>query len=295
MGREIKRVALDFNAPIGEVYAGFLNPHHVATKCEECDGSGSSPEARRLKDLWYGYVPFKPEDRGSIPFTPEDGAVRAFAERNISHAPDYYGRGELAIQREARRLCEHWNGSWSHHLNEGDVAALVKAGRLYDLTHTFDPVKRWQPKDPPYVPTPREVNIWSISGFGHDAINQWVCVNAECERSGAPNQCAACDGEGEHWPSPEAKKLYEDWTPVPLPAGEGYQLWSTTTEGTPMTPVFATPEDLALYCSSHAISTFGSETANYDTWLKFISGPAWAPSMIGHDGGVESGVAASVR
>ncbi len=41
MGREIKRVALDFDWPIGEVWTGFLNPYYAEqVKCPTCDGLG---------------------------------------------------------------------------------------------------------------------------------------------------------------------------------------------------------------------------------------------------------------
>jgi hypothetical protein len=34
MGRELKRVALDFNWPIGEIWHGYLNPY--STRKREC-------------------------------------------------------------------------------------------------------------------------------------------------------------------------------------------------------------------------------------------------------------------
>lgn len=89
MGRELKRVPLDFDWPLQKVWSGFRNPLHCAINCAACDGSGYSPEAKRMKDLWYGYVPFKPEDRGSIPFTPDDKVVHDFAERQIQRTPNF--------------------------------------------------------------------------------------------------------------------------------------------------------------------------------------------------------------
>jgi hypothetical protein len=54
--------------------------------------------------------------------------------------------------------------------------------------------------------------------------------------------------------------------------------------------VFATPEELARYCADNGVSSFGSDTASYETWLKFINGPAWAPSAVMQDGVMRSGV-----
>ena len=247
-------------------------------RCAECGETGYSPEARRLADMWYGKVPFSPADRGSTPFTSTDVVVRAFAEKNVQHAPHYYGAGDMAIQREAQRLCELFNSQWMHHLSTDDVTALVAADRLRDLTHTFTAKDGWKQKNPLHVPSPREVNEWSIKGFGHDTINQHVCVSAACKRGGVSATCPTCDGEGDIWPSPEAKLAYEDWRPFEPPAGDGYQIWETVSEGSPISPVFSTAHDLAAHM---ATTRWGADQGtSFETWLKFIEGPGWAPSMI---------------
>lgn len=292
MGRELKRVPLDFAWPENKPWQGYLNPHYAKShNCSECDGSGSSPDARRLKDQWYGNAPFRPEDRGSTPFTPEHPAVRAFAERNVAHAPEYYGGGEAAILREAWRLADLFNRRWSHHLNADDVAALIEGGRLMDLTHTFSPETRWQPKEPPYVPTPEEVNVWSISGgLGHDSINQWIVVGAECKRLGINPECLHCKGEGTIWDSLEDEQAAEDWERSEPPGGDGYQIWETVSEGSPISPVFATPEELARHMAGKQWG--GDKGTSYETWLTFITGPGWAMSMISDGNGLRSGVEA---
>lgn len=289
MGREVRRVPLDFEWPTSKVWEGFLNPLHVAKKCAACDGSGYSPEAKHLRDLWYGHAPFKPEDRGSVPFTPEHKAIRTLAERNHKSAPHLCP----SIQGEAERLCCHYNGGWNHHLNADDVAALIEAGRLYDFTHTWTQKDRWQPKIPAVIPTPQQVNDWSIGGVGHDSINNWVCIKAECKRLGVSDTCSICTGEGEIWPSEKAKQAYEDWQQTPPPKGDGYQIWETVSEGSPISPVFSTPEALARHMAK---TRYGADTGtSYETWLKFILGPGWAPSMVMQNGRMESGVSAVVK
>ncbi len=294
MGRELRRVPLDFDWPINKIWDGFENPLHIATKCGVCDGSGSSGPARRLKDTWYGNAPFRPEDRGSTPFLTTDEVIVARATSNVTRSPEYYGRGEQAIEREARRLCGLFNGQWSHHLNDDDVYALIVEGRLFDFTHCWSPKKhRWQPRVPFVLPTAREVNAWSLCGFGHDLINQWICVRAECKRVGVPHECLVCKGEGEHWPSAAAKQAYEDWQPTPPPTGEGFQMWQTVSEGSPISPVFATARELADYLVANPYGIDKGTTA--EQWLKFIEGPGWAPSMMGTaETGLMTGVQAVV-
>jgi hypothetical protein len=247
MGREIRRVPLDFAWPLKKVWEGFLNPHYVAETCAVCGGSGSSKEMNHLKDLWYGYAAFKPEDRGSVRFEHDNYVIRSIAERNVNNAPEYYGKGEGAVQSEARRLCLHFNRRWCYHLNQDDVDALVEGGRLYDFTHEWKQGEGWTPKPWVQNPTAAEVNEWSLAGLGHDSINQWIVCKAECARHGWPTECSACNGEGDRWPSEEAKAVYEAWEQADPPAGDGWQMWETVSEGSPVTPVFATSEELVWH------------------------------------------------
>lgn len=307
MGREIKRVPLDFAWPRDTTWGGYINPFtNQSTQCPHCAGHGSSPEARRLTDQWYGNAPFRPEDRGSKPWKPEDAPVREFAERNCRGNPVFYGSSESAVVTEARRMCALWNAAWCHHLNADDVAALLAENRLWDFTRTprtdaqreIVRQKRagggnsWLPENNGYIPTPEEVNEWSLRGLGHDSCNQWICVRAECKRLGVPNKCAHCDGEGSIWPTHEIKQLAEDWKDVEPPIGDGYQLWETVTEGSPISPVFATPEALAdwLATSSDYKWRQNDEGVTRDQWLKFINGPGWAPSVMAVGGQFLNGV-----
>lgn len=293
MGRELKRVPLDFDWPMNKPWAGFVNPYYAAIKCESCDGSGYSPAAKRIADRWYGDAPFHPIETGSNPFTYEHPAVREFAERNVRNSPEYYGTDKDAITREAVRLAAMWDRQWCHHLSDDDVAALVAEGRLVDFTHTWTKEKGWKPKDPPYMPTAQEVNVWSLQPMGHDSINRWICVRAACKRQGIEVSCSHCDGEGEAWPSKEHKRLYETWERLELPEGDGYQIWETVSEGSPISPVFATPEELASYMAAHPWG--GDDGTSAETWLKFIMGPGWSVSMVMDDNRLKNGVTAAVE
>lgn len=271
MGREIKRVPMNFDWPIGTVFGGFLNPFYKQSiKCPQCE-NGYSPEAKRLTDMWYGNAPFRPEDRGSKPFQHFEPAILEMAERHVKMSPGFYGSGILATQREARRLCELFNKAWSHHLNEDDVRALIDGNRLWDFTHTWVNGKGWVDKEPKVIPTPREVNEWSLRGMGHDSCNQWICIQAECKRLGYETTCKKCNGSGEMWPSEKIKLQAERWKPTEPPTGDGWQLWETVSEGSPISPVFTTPELLARWLAESPEYTWQTDKGTtYDQWLAFI-------------------------
>lgn len=277
MGREIKRVPLDFNHPLNQVWPGYLMPDTLdENKCPDCQ-NGYSPQAQHLHDLWYGHLPFDPASTGSAPLTPASPPVRAFAERNIANAPDFYGRGEHAIVREATRLANLWNGQWCHHLAQQDVDALVEAGRLRDFTHTWVKGDGWVEKDPKVTPTAQQVNDWSLGGFGHDSINAMITVRARCEREGSPVECATCQGHSTLEAYPGQRAQAEAWERSEPPTGEGWQLWETVSEGSPISPVFATAEELAAWMSD---PERGRNWVPQDVAAKFIA-DGWAPSFVG--------------
>lgn len=248
MGRELKRVPLDFQWEIGKLWSGYVNPHKIH-ECRECEGLGWSKEYNILKDEWYygGKTEWRPN-----PF------------------------------REGSR---YNSVAWSHNLDQEDVDALVEAGRLWDFTRVpindeqrevvrqkiANGENSWLPFDNEYRPTAQEVNEWSLKGMGHDSLNCSVVIQARLAKEGKSHLCSNCDGTGENWQSEKAKELYENWEKYDPQTGEGFQLWSTTSEGNPMTPVFGSLEDLCTYCESEKVSVFGSNTATKEEWMKMLS------------------------
>jgi len=328
MGRELKRVAMDFDWPMNKTYEGFLNPFYQFCKnCPFCQGSGESAASKRFSDQWYGKDeknPFRPEDNGSTPLTIDHPAVRAFAVKNeiqgdfigdhgfdqgINLYWEMYKRGEteayladhpyleLGIQREARRLSNMWNEQWSHHLNQADVDALIKGDRLSDFTRRplneeqkaeYEAIEAWNnterekmQQDGKYKaqwkhfnnghkPTAQEVNDWSIGSFGHDGINMWVCVKAKVKRLKlGTTKCAHCKGHGSVWLTPEHKKKADRWKEQEPPTGPGFQLWSNTGEGCPVSPVFETLDALCEWCADNA-TTFANFKATKEKWMSML-------------------------
>jgi hypothetical protein len=56
-------------------------------------------------------------------------------------------------------------------------------------------------------------------------------------------------------------------------------MYETTSEGTPISPAFATPEELAHWLDDNDASSFAGMTASYEAWLATIKRGS-APSAI---------------
>jgi hypothetical protein len=292
MGREIKRVPMNFDAPLKGTWSGYLMPEELhEDPCPSCE-RGYSWQYERLDALWYGNAPFDPAMTGSTPFGPDTPAIRQRAERNVSQAPEYYGTGEEDIAWEARRLARHFDSGWLHHLSQKDVDALIEDNRLREFTHRVVPGKGWQKIEPaPPRPTAAQINEWSLTGFGHDGINAYVVIKARCERYGTPVECSSCNGTGSQEVYPGQRAEAEAWERTEPPEGDGWQLWQTVSDG-PISPVFATPEELARWMASPAYDWGVSKHSqiSYESALAFITGPGWAPSATSTaTHGVETG------
>lgn len=218
MGREVKRVPLDFEWPEGQIWKGYWNPYS-GMPCKTCDESGHSPEYRELLDRWY--------------------------DRHVG---------------------------WQDNLSQEEFDALKRAGRVRD----FESVAQ----------------LNEYRGFlKHDSINSWVVIRFHLKREGKPEGCGFCNGEGQHWPESKYRDLAENWERIEPPEGDGYQVWETVSEGSPVSPVFATTEELADYMAE---SETGVHMTTRENWLKWINGPGWAVSMMVGPDGVKGGVEASV-
>jgi hypothetical protein len=222
MGRTLKRVPMDFNWPLNNIWDGYLNPYH-GRQCPTCKGSGQNAATHLIEEEWYA----------------------------LNNRKD--------IWLDGNRTRSYNDNAHCYHLTKVEVDALLARNRLSDLRKKLG-------RDP----TVEEVNDWAIHDpMGHDEINRSICVKARAEELGVYGFCPACDGDGEVWDSPESKQKCDSWKPQEPPAGPGFQLWETTTEGSPQSPVFATLGALAAWCEKNA-TVFASATAKAEDWERML-------------------------
>jgi hypothetical protein len=109
------------------------------------------------------------------------------------------------------------------------------------------------------------------SHFGHDCCDAYTALKAVIKAAGHDPEtwgiCKVCGGHGEDPTTREASEAWQNYDP---PVGDGYQLWETTSEGSPTSPVFATLNELCAWCADNA-TTFGSFKAGAEEWRKMLS------------------------
>lgn len=135
-----------------------------------------------------------------------------FIDRDTDQCSSCDGSG---YNPETRKITEDWYGRrnprdrWCTSLTQDEVDALIRAGRLRELTKCIAWVDegQWVHYDReaggpvPYtgeIPTltPEEVNKWAERGLNHDAINRMICVETRATRLGVYGKCPDCGGDG---------------------------------------------------------------------------------------------------
>lgn len=116
------------------------------------------------------------------------------------------------------------------------------------------------------------------------AVDEW---DEECAKWKAGHRPDWCSPEGremafEQW---EGQRPHRDDYMPNWPAEQRTHLmmYEDTSEGTPISPAFATPEELARWLADNGASWFGDSTATYEQWLHVARG-SYAPSMVIVDG-----------
>ena len=122
--------------------------------------------------------------------------------------------------------------------------------------------------------------------MGHDGINACILCRHRAQQAGVYGQCEHCKGEGTLYRDDAARQQVEDWTETEPPEGPGWQLWETVSEGSPLSPVFASPEELARWCTDNAWLDTTHKTS-YEAWLRMIQtedGVDTGSMLVAHNG-----------
>lgn len=183
-------------------------------------------------------------------------------ERSFPDCPDCAGDG-LSVAAQAIRDTFVVPGlpqlSWRDKLTQDEVDFLWRNGRLM----SDDGGRRVRPERPP---TAAQVNA-ADSPFGRDlhGVAQFMLTERRCARLGLEFECSRCDAHG-NLASAAEREQADRWTPTEPPQGPGWQLWETTSEGSPVSPVFASADELAAWCETGA-TVFAQQRMSAAQWL----------------------------
>lgn len=112
-------------------------------------------------------------------------------------------------------------------------------------------------------------------------VDEWDEDCAKWKAGWRPDHCDDPESRAmtyEQWAGqrPHKDDYMPDW---PAEQRTHLMMYEDTSEGTPISPAFATPEELARWLVDNGASSFGSDTATYEQWLRVAQG-GWAPSMV---------------
>lgn len=97
------------------------------------------------------------------------------------------------------------------------------------------------------------------SGYSFGAKELQNQSDFDPSMTGSNPTCDRCKGEGTLWQSEQLKTLYENWVKIEPPTGEGWQVWETVSEGSPVSPVFNSAESLVSWLESEGYSRLAAE------------------------------------
>lgn len=137
-----------------------------------------------------------------------------------------------------------------------------------------------------------------------EAAREWKEQFAAWERGERPDYCDDDNKSLEYWEwagGPPQRAYYRPWKDD---EATWYQVWETVSEGTPVSPPFATREELIEYLVANGdywdqLRRKVKYTGCIDCqpWSRkaaesFVNGTGWAPSVVIDSSGVRSGVKA---
>jgi len=254
MSRLLRRVPVDFDWPLRKTWEGYVLPQELRLPpCPDCT-------------------------RGS---TPAFDWVETLASRLAMLAED------IPKQEQTDRPLHPWLANDPYPPAWSNREPLSRTGLMVEYE-----VARPTPDIIELVcgltdQTPAEVtSSWGTSRTSFRIVQALIKAAGLPERWG---YCPTCDGEM-NVGTPEQLAAVDAWEPTDPPTGAGWQLWETTSEGSPVSPVFATAASLIhwMVTASDSYAGYSHEAAR-----AFVNGPGWAPSFVQYgDGPIIDGVAA---
>lgn len=254
MGRELKRVPLDFNAPLNKIWKGYINPHYKPCPQENKTCFGGHTAAAKWLDAIVRLLMLAGEEASESHRADEMKARgRTYPHPYLqewSQAPRFSIPREINDQALERDHYSDRLGVVGRYLRDNPLKLLPLTSELANLTAGLAGNK-------PDV-------------IGYDSRSTWLVTKKLRDMAGLEDKwgvCTVCDGECS---DPLIREVYNNWVPEEPPVGDAFQLWETTSEGSPTSPVFKSLDMLCEWCQNNA-TTFGSNRASKSEWMSMLS------------------------
>jgi hypothetical protein len=251
MSREVRRVPLGFQWPMNKVWKGYVTPRELRLPdCPACSGSGYTPAASWVNTLlsrlsmlcrdvaeqelgramhpWLAQDRYPPTREVRRPVTENE---RLVARLNVAAAED---RGVAASPRDYQRAEDE----------STEVAGYEVLRPTRDILELARALAG-------------EERARYVGDFG--STDTWHMAKNLYQLLGLPEDwdyCKECGGSGSGG-TPEQRAARDAWEWEQPPSGEGWQYWETVSEGSPISPVFSSAEDLVVWLSTEY--TYGSQ------------------------------------
>lgn len=252
MSNEVRRVPLDFDWPLNKVWSGYVRPAELGgERCEECNGSGQTHFGWWLQAFSYAMGMLAEDVREQERGKP--------MHPWLSNFPHPHGHWEYPVAGDPQ------SGPGRFVIDRPSADALDFFAALMN------------------------VDKEKITGSLFGRQPSYAVMTKLLEVTGADVSCKACGGEGSTEKYPGQRAEADAWVPTGPAEGEGWQLWETVSDGSPISPVFSTADALAGWMSD---PERGDRWVPAETAQKFIEA-GWAPTGVGRPGrGVVSGIEA---
>ena len=257
MGREIRRVPLDFDWPLEKTWEGFLNPHGkpCPAAADNLCHHGETPAAQWLMAIARLLALIGDEAAAE----PQQEELRA--------------RGRLFPHPYLTEWGQAPRCEMPADVRER-IAAMTSSRDRVHASLAFE--RDNPPKLAPFTPQLAEL-MQKLCGEGYRpspfSDNSYEFYRSLLRFAGVDpatwGHCKVCGGEGI---DPAVKETHDAWTPTAPPEGPGWQVWETVSEGSPISPVFGTKEELIAYLVETGYSQIAAE--------KFCDA-GWVPSAMG--------------
>lgn len=252
MGREVKRVPADFGWPLNKTWKGYVRPDSLAgERCESCNGSGQTHFGWWLQGFSYMMGMLADDVRDQEQGKPLHPWLQGF--------PRHHGHWEYPVKDDPQ------SGAGWFVIDRPGPDAIEFFAKLMNVS-------------------PADIGGSLFS----KADTHYAVMLKLLEVTGVDVACPDCEGEGSTEKYPGQRAEAEAWTRTEPPEGDGWQLWETVSEGSPVSPVFAYADELAGWMSDPAR---GEDRVPVDVAANFIR-QGWAPTFIGDENGLLSGVEA---